>query len=180
MANPTEPFLRYLRQKGDRFLEELQSRGLHESARLARAALREAQPDNHGWAEWEMDTLEALLEQLCAYEGGDLPGPADCGAVEATREFIDTLPPGRQEQLRDLLAILEVGSLLLGPGGEYRRLTRLSDACAEEYIHSWAASSVPQRRAVFHGIKSVCMMGYWSREQTWPAIGYEIAVNRNS
>lgn len=163
------------RKLGDDLAREMRERGLRGSASLARWML-DAPDEGDAWNDWEYRTFDALLDRMCAY-GAGFPRPADTLALESSLEFIETFPEGRRSQLRDLLAIFEAGSLLLGPDGQYRRFTELDDEAADTYLASWDESALPPRRAAFNALKSVCMVGYWSQPDSWAPIGYSLEEN---
>lgn len=166
-----------LRGRRDALLRAAQNRGLAGAARLARWALDlpDVEPSEN-WAEWEYRSLSALLDCMCGY-GGRLPRPTDTPALESLLTFVETLPEGRRRQLRDLVALFEAGSLVLGPEGSRERFSELDDAAAETYLRSWEESALPPRRAAFRALKSVCMMAYWSQRETWGPIGYSLEDN---
>ncbi len=169
---------RRLRARGDDWFERLRSRGLEESARWSRRLLGESAPEApDDWSEWERRTLHHLVARLCDYSAAGLPAPEACGALEETLGFLQTLPFGRRRQLHQLIAIIEAGSLVTAPDQQRCRFSELSPRAADMYLKSWARSDLPPRRAVFQGLKSICMMGYWSRPETWKGIGYSLEAN---
>lgn len=168
--------LRILRLRGDDLVETLQSRGLEQLSSLACRLLDEPPPRGE-WLPWEYRTLDAVLDRMCAYTRPDLPRPADTFALESTLDFIDTFPHGRRRQLRQLLAVVEAGPLVLAPEGERQRFSLLSPEAADTYLRGWDESALPPRRAAFRALKSVCMMGYWSQPDTWDGIGYSLEDN---
>lgn len=169
--------LRKLTKRGDDMMARFQKEGLAGVARVARRMLDEPPPHDGDWTPSEYRTLDAVLDRLCDYEGDDLPRPADTFALQATLDFIDTFPRGRKDQLRDLLALFEAGAIVLGPDGEHRRFSKLGPQAADTYLTGWDQSKLPPRRAAFRALKSVCMMGYWSQQGTWGAIGYSLEEN---
>ena len=168
--------LRGIRKRGDDLTHSLQSYGLEKLAEFACNVLDEPMPTGGSWLPWEYQVLDALLDRMCAYRG-DLPRPADTYALEATLDFVDTLPHGRRQQLRQLLAVFEAGPRLLAPEGRRERFSRLEESAADRYLSSWDQSRLPPRRAAFNALKSVCMMGYWSQSETWPAVGFSLEEN---
>ena len=172
-----ERILRGLHKQGDALIQKLQKEGLAGGARLARRLLGEPPPHDGDWTPAEYRTLDAVLARMCNYEGRDLPRPADTFALEAVLDFVDSFPAGRKTQLRDLLALFEAGSLILGPKGEFDRFSKLSAQAADAYLNGWDQANLPPRRAAFRALKSICMMGYWSQSGTWQAIGYSLEEN---
>jgi hypothetical protein len=171
MAPDIDTWFRMAREGTDAIVQKAQSAGLSTAASMARRLLGKTRPQS-GWANWERSVTHRLLDVLCSYDEA-LPDPDAIDAARTTRRFVETLPQRRSDQLRNLLAIIEAGPLLLAPEGERGVFTSLSEVAAETYIRGWSESSIPQRRAVFHALKSVCMMGYWSQEETWSPIGFD-------
>lgn len=171
-----DALIRRLWKYGDDLGRLLREFGLERAAAAARAVLGESAPDGE-WAAWEMAVLERVLERICRYEGDDLPDPATCDADDAVLAFVQTLPSSKRDELRALLALIEAGSLVEAPEGERERFTDLSAPAADAYLATWAESSVGVRRGAFQALKSLCAMGYWSREETWHAIGYSVDDN---
>jgi hypothetical protein len=150
----------------------VQQIGLSAAARIARRALgaQDGEP--------AQEALCALMGRLCRYEHvsgqPDLPEPAECGALEATLQYIAQLPPETQQQLDDVLWVFEAGAAALGPERAQRRFSAMSGAAQDVYITRWEQSELLPMRAAFLGLKSACMIGYWSRPQVWPAIDYTL------
>ena len=92
--------------------------------------------------------------------------------MEATLDFAAHMPEVTYQQLLDLLALFEVGVRFLGPNRAAKRFTALTAAQQDAYMRSWERSALEPQRAAFQGLKSACMVGYWTRAQTWPHIGY--------
>lgn len=162
-------------KRADDLGRSAQKRGLAAAASIARRFLGEPAPEED-WAAWEYRTLDAVLHRMCDYDP-QLPRPADTIALESILEFVDTFPEPRRRQIRQILAIFEAGSQLLGPNGRHRRFTELDDDAADVYLRSWEQSRLPPRRAVFRALKSICMVGYWSQPETWGSIGYSLEQN---
>ncbi len=157
-------------------IKRVQDVGLHGAARIAAGMLGERLPRARGeLAPWQSRSLEALQSRLCRPDGDDLPTPEEAGAFEATRSYIEALPPDARDQLGFLIALVEVSPRVLGP--ERLRFTALSPSAQDEVLRAWAESALPPRRAVLGVLKGVCAVGYWSRPDTWAAIGYNPADN---
>lgn len=153
----------------------IQSLGLEQGSAVARRLLKEPQcADDETLCPWQEQTLAALMERLCHDPAGRLPSPRECGAVAATVAFISKMPAARKTQLRQLLTLFEAAPMLLGVDGERARFSKLEEEAQDAHIGQWAESSITQRRAVFQGLKSACMVGYWSCPATWPEIGYSV------
>ncbi len=148
--------------------------GLSAASRIARRAMGEAEPAHGQLAPWQREVLGCVMDRLCRYDDPALPDPRACGALDAALGFIAQMPPETRQQLADLLAVFEAGAAVIGPERAARRFSRMSPAAQDAYIETWEQSQAPPMRAAFLGLKSSCMMGYWSRPATWAAISYEL------
>ena len=167
---------RRIQASGEEAARQLERIGLATAARLAARWLGEELPDD-GLDAWQHETLGDFLERLAHDPDGDLPAASQTDALAATLEFVGGLPAPRRRQISQVVAIFEAGSELLPGEFSRKRFTRLDAADQDAYIASWEESSVAQRRAIFTALKSVAAMGYWTRPDTWPAIGYGLAEN---
>lgn len=157
-------------------LRRVQALGLKGASRSAAVLLREKLPEEHEFLRpWQVETLRVLQSRMCRPDGEDLPGPGQIGALDRSLRYLRHMPGDTREQMSQILALVEVGPLFLGPSRW--RFTALRPEEQDVYIQGWADSSVPARRALFRALKSVCVMGYWSHPGTWGAIGYSVARN---
>ena len=39
-------------------------------------------------------------------------------------------------------------------------------------LRAWMTSRLAIRRLAFTGVRNLCMLGYYSQEESWPLIGY--------
>lgn len=163
---------RILGARKDAMLSAVQGIGLRRLSQIAASALGEEAPATMELTPWQRRTLEHLLCRMCHDPDGELPDPIASGAVEATLDFAAHMPEVTYQQLLDLLAVFEAGVRLLGPDRAAGRFTSLSPAKQDEYMRAWEQSVLEPQRAAFQGLKSACMVGYWTRAQTWPHIGY--------
>jgi hypothetical protein len=141
-------------------------------ARAARGDGRAEAPD----ADASLDALEAavvsaLAQRICRPDGPDLPTPDGAAATRFVEGYLQGLPPEQGLRLRDLLALWEYQPLAFGP--RRTRFTLLTPDEQDANLEQWAASTVPQRIAVFKALRTLCMLWYWSQPATWPAIRYD-------
>jgi hypothetical protein len=152
--------------------------GLSGAARIARRALGEPDAPYGAMMPWQHEVLWTVLARLCRYEHVEgepmLPEPVEVGALEAALGFIAQMPPETRQQLGDLLCVFEAGAAVIGPERARRRFSRMSPEARDVYLARWEQSEIAPMRAAFQGLKSACMMGYWSRPATWPAISYAL------
>lgn len=127
---------------------------------------------------WQVEVLRAVQGAMCAYEEEGLPAADEVGALEVSLRFLGGMPEATQRKLWDVLTLLEVAPAVLGPEREVGRFGGLSAAGKQAHLALWCDSKVAQQRAAFEGVKAVCMMGYWTRDAVWPAIGYGLPEGR--
>jgi hypothetical protein len=158
-------------------LERLvQNVGLATAAKVARRVLDRPDAPYGEFAAWQQGVLGAALDRICNYQDlDDLPTPSRAQALPATLAFVSQMPPLTRQRLGDLLCLFELGPMLLGPAR--RPFTKLSPEDQDRYIERWECAPAAPMRAGFQGIKSACMMGYWTRPQAWPAIHYTLDMH---
>lgn len=151
-----------------RVFRGIQDRGLSAASRVAAMAVKE-KTEHEGWLDWERDVFAAV--QACIVSNGAVPHSPQ--AVERSFQVIHGFPEFHQKRLRQLLALLEASPLV-----RFRkRFTDLNMEQQTRVLKSWSESRVATRRAAFHGLKSVSMMGFWTGDETWPHIGYSLTEN---
>lgn len=166
------PGLQRLLESRDSASSVIQAMGLRRASMLAANLIGEPAPSQGEIAPWQIDTLTALMTCMCHDPDDELPKPAETDAVEAALKFASHMPEVTYQQLLDLLSVFEAGVRVLGPSRAKRRFTALTLDAQTAYLSQWESSPLEPQRAAFHGLKSVCMMGYWTRPATWPHIGY--------
>jgi hypothetical protein len=75
-----------------------------------------------------------------------------------------------QRELRALLQLVEHGATVFR--GAATRFTRMSPAEQDATLRDWERSSLTLRRRGFQGLRTLCFLGYWRDDRTWPLIGY--------
>lgn len=163
---------RKLRMRRDEAIALIQRVGLRRGAQIAARALAEPEAAPGELSGWQREVLAAVLDRMCRYEDPELPAPSQTGALEAAIEFTRTMPQTTRQKLYDLLAVFEAGPAALGPQRRRRRFSAMDPEAQDAYLQMWERSAIEPMRAGFHGLKSTCMMGYWSQPPTWGAIGY--------
>ena len=165
------------RKAGGWGLSVVQDAGLRGAAQLAERAMGVRGAEDVWSPEaWQVEVLRAVQGAMCAYEdeAGEpaLPAADEVGALEVSLRFLGQMPEATQRKLWDVLTLLEVAPSVLGPEREVGRFSGLSAAGRQAHLAMWCDSPLAPQRAAFEGVKAVCMMGYWTRDAVWPAIGY--------
>jgi hypothetical protein len=109
--------------------------------------------------------VPALFDAFIAHEDGRLLDPRAVGAFEEFDRLMERLPPEDRRALRAMLALIEWLPL--------RRFSRLSLARRRRFLDRLARGPVRLLRSGVAALKSLVMLAYWTREATWPAIGYD-------
>ena len=164
------------RRGGDRLAAKAEGLGLKAASALARRRLGVEDPGRAATAPaWAAEVLRHATAHLCDYSacaGWRTPAASAPEAIDGALAMIETMPGPTRERLWGALALFEAGPAILGP----RRapFTKLAPEDQRAYLASWHDSGLEARRAIFEAIKSVCMMGYWSRLESWPSIRYDL------
>lgn len=168
------PGLHRILESRDAASSAVQAMGLRRASSLAASLLGEDAPALGEIAAWQTRTLETLMACMCHDPTGELPHPSQTDALDAALTFASEMPGVTRQQLWDLLSVFEAGVRVLGPARHKKRFTMLTHEEQISYLGMWEQSPLEPQRAAFHGLKSVCMMGYWTRPDTWAHIGYDL------
>ena len=161
-----------LSRRGD-VVRKAQDLGLEGASRLAAQILREPLPAE-GFASWQVETLKAFQARICRNDE-PVPTPDELDSATITLNFVNKMPPGTRRKMACLLVLIEAGSFVVGP--TRKRFTSLSGPEQDVYLRAWENSPVPPQRAIFHALKSVAVMGYWTQPATWGVMGYSLRNN---
>ncbi len=125
--------------------------------------------------------LEDICDAFCP--GGDgVPTARELGVADAVVGAIGKNPrQAERKQLQALLGLWDSPALGAIGGGGWRRFSEMTPMQREEVLLSWAASRVPQRRAVFQALRKATLLFYYmlpasgdgGRNPAWDAIGYD-------
>lgn len=154
---------------------KVQAAGLVHTARLVSRALGHRAPTAGAMPPWIDKIYCQVASRLCRYEDPEMPAPHDCGALAAGRDYLAQVPPSMQREFQSLLVLIEAAPYIYGP--RRRRFTLLTGDEQDRALADWEQSALAPRRAGFYALKSMVMMGYWSRPATWGSIGYSVAEN---
>ncbi|MGH9460681.1 MAG: gluconate 2-dehydrogenase subunit 3 family protein [Vicinamibacteria bacterium] len=117
--------------------------------------------------ETERDVLRAICARLLPV-GGRAPGAPAIDVAGRMERLLDEL--GATSDFRRLLALFEWSPLLFEANPH--RFTQLSPGGQDRVLHGWAASRLGFRRSGFVAIKRLAMSLYYTRPESWPAIGF--------
>lgn len=85
--------------------------------------------------------------------------------------FIDALPEDQEEFTR-LLKIFNHPVFVFLFAGSLTSYDRMSDSQKDNYLHGWMTSRWSFRRTAFQALKRLIMSMYYTRQESWEAIGY--------
>lgn len=124
---------------------------------------------------WLDEVLAAAINRCCDYGAENMPPASETGALEACRSFVEGIPRESELDFQSLLVLLELAPYLFGP--RRARFSALDEREQDIHLQGWERSSMLPRKAGFQALKWVIMMGYWTRPETFPSIGYSVALN---
>lgn len=119
------------------------------------------------------ETDWAVLRAVC--EAFLPPGVRDdtgvlTEVVARADRYLAQLPPALQRRRSTLLRAVEHGPVVFTR--EAIRCSAMSIDQRTAYLATWAESRLAVRRTGFAALKHLAMLGYYTRESAWPAIGY--------
>lgn len=136
---------------------------------LTGVAAAETQPGGMLDAD-ESALLEAVIARMVETGVEGAPTADEVGAAGAVEGVLAHLDPELVEQLRLALWLVDwwpaVGEL------RFARFRSLPSQQQDESLEGWRTSRLDSRRLVFHALRNLSMLGYWSQDQTWELIGY--------
>lgn len=91
--------------------------------------------------------------------------------IRLDRFFIDS-PPEDQREFGRLLTVFNHPAFVFIFGGSFKSFDRMSDKEKDEYLRGWMISSLGFRRTAFQALKKLIMSMYYTRDESWNAIGY--------
>lgn len=168
-------WVRLLRGTGEEIARKVQATGLVQTAEIISGILGKPAPGEEEIPSWIQEILASVAGRLCEYEE-ELPGFRESGALEASLGFVAAMPPSTRVEFQSLLVIVEIAPFVFGP--RRRRFTELRENEQSAHLAGWEQAAILPRRGAFRALKSVVMMGYWSRPAVFSHLGYSVATNR--
>ncbi len=118
----------------------------------------------------EREILGAIVARMVDTGLPDAPTIEAIGALDVIDGACAALDPVVSEPLPLALRLVEWWPFLFEL--RFRRFTRLAPEEQDESLAGWMRSRLGVRRMAFLALRNLAMLGYWSREETWPLIGY--------
>jgi hypothetical protein len=118
----------------------------------------------------EREILTHVVERMVDTGLPDAPRVRDSGAVAAIDRLCLGLDAELVRPLPVLLRAVEWGPYVFEL--RFGRFTTLDDLAKDASLLGWMTSSIGLRRLGFQALKNLSMLGWYSQEASWPAIGY--------
>lgn len=88
---------------------------------------------------------------------------------------IDKLIAGANREIKtkfkQMLTLVEHGTFVFG--FNFSRFTSLTENAQEDYLRSWAYSSITFRRSIFQAFKKITLNTFFTDERSWQLINYK-------
>jgi hypothetical protein len=119
----------------------------------------------------ETEILTQLAERIVDSDDPAAPRVRDTAAVAAIDALCGRLDPEIAGQLPLALQLFDWGPWIFD--WTPSRFTRMDAAAQDASLRAWLESRLALRRQAFQGIRNLCLFGYYSQPEVWPAIGYQ-------
>ncbi len=119
----------------------------------------------------EAEILTAIVERMVDSGDASMPAVRDTRTILTIDQALLHLDPDLRSQFRWLLPIFEWAPPLLQL--KLKRFTRMTAPERDAYLRRWAESRLATFRLAFRALKNLSMLGYYSQDETWPAIHYD-------
>ncbi len=118
----------------------------------------------------QTEILTQVIERMVESGEPDAPRVRDTRAVATVDALAGSLDPAITGPLPLLIRLVEWGPLLF----ELRlaRFTNLSDEDKDASLRGWMTSRLEIRRLAFMALKNLAMLGWYSQDESWAAVGY--------
>jgi hypothetical protein len=126
--------------------------------------------DRRFFDETETEILTQVMERVVETGLPEAPRVRDTRAVASVDALCHGLDAALTGPLPLALRLFEWGPLLFD--FTFTRFTRMSEGQKDASLRAWMTSRLQLRRLAFYGIRNLCLLGYYSQEESWPLIGY--------
>ena len=141
--------------------------------RLQASALPAAGGAASGAAFFAAEEAEILTQVVQRMVDSGLPGAPrvrDTGAIASIDRLCLALDPELVRPLPLLLRAVEWGPCLFD--WTFARFTSLGDAEQDASLRGWMTSRIRLRRLGFQALRNLSLLGWYSQDASWRAIGY--------
>ncbi len=114
--------------------------------------------------------LSAVARRMVAPDAAGAPDAEATGVALFADRYLQRLDEGMRSDVRALLHLLEHGTVLFRLA--VSRFTHMTDEEQDRTLADWESSRLVVRRRGFAALKTICFLGYYRDDRTWPIIGY--------
>ena len=120
---------------------------------------------------WEASILIDAARSLIPDTPGALPsaGPSGRELADNVDRYLVGLPTSMIRRIHGMFAFVEHATLV---DGHLLRFTRLPPAARHSYLKGLAEAD-GIRSDAFHGLRDLCLVGWYQDSRTWSSLGYE-------
>jgi hypothetical protein len=129
-----------------------------------------AAPGERFFAPQETEILAQVVERMVESGAPGAPRVRETPTLDTIDALCRSLDPELTGPLPALLRLVEYGPLLfeLRPA----RFTALDATRQAAHLGGWMQSRFHWRRLAFQALRNLAFLGYYSQDESWPAIGY--------
>jgi hypothetical protein len=141
-------------------------------ARLPAPALAQAAPAaTPFFSADESDILAAIVERMVDSGLPDAPRVRDTACVATIDRLCASLDPALTQPLPILMRAVDWGPYVFD--WRFARFRELDADGKDASLRGWMTSSLGLRRLAFAALKNLAMLGWYSQDESWKAIGYQ-------
>jgi len=118
----------------------------------------------------EQEILTQVAERMVDSDAPGAPRIRDTGTIATIDALCASLDPSITAPLPTLLRVVDWAPFVFVL--RFSRFTRLTPAEQDASLAGWMRSRLAVRRQAFLALRNLALLGYYSQEETWPAIGY--------
>lgn len=114
--------------------------------------------------------LQAVARRILRADGSDAPSPDELEVARFADGYLAGLPAPLASDVKSLLQLFEHGSWVFRLRGS--RFTRMTPEEQDATLEDWAESGLAVRRQGFQALRTLCFLGYYRHDRTWPLLAY--------
>ncbi len=119
----------------------------------------------------EFACLNGVCDALVPFDSENLPRPSEIGTARAVDKLLSTLPDENKKQMKLLFSAFEHSPLIFAFSKTPFSQQPLDKQ--RKILASLENNSLSFARLAFMAIKMLAMLGYYTRDAAWKAIGYD-------
>jgi len=117
----------------------------------------------------EYTVLAAVARRICAGDDAGVPTSDDTQVALFVDGYLARLDDGLRSDVKALLQLVEHGGFFRLRA---KRFTQMAPDEQDAMLADWEQSRLAVRRQGFQALKTMCLLGYWRDDRTWPMLGY--------